>query len=328
MRRKRDAWLGALAIGLAAAAVFVARHRLQSLPHSVLRVPADKVAALVILSVLFIPLERLLPLHREQRVLRRGWQGDVLYFWFNSFFATAGTIVVILLVGSWMRAIVPGTVHHAIRSQPLPVQFVEAFFLSEVAEYWAHRTMHTVPWLWKFHAVHHGVDEMDWLASARLHPIDRAFTRSSAFLPLFVFGFSTVTVGAFTAFAALQALAVHANVRIHFRPLSYVLATPHFHHWHHAAEVVDKNFAAQLPVVDWMFGSLYVPREWPEGYGLEGDPIPVPYLQQLAWPFRRNAKVIDLPAIEAAEAAQRQSPDSTAASKPGKRASRSLRRSA
>ena len=59
-------------------------------------------------------------------------------------------------------------------------QFAEAVFLSEVGEYWAHRKMHTVPFLWRFHKVHHSVDQMDWLASARLHPVDRALTASAA----------------------------------------------------------------------------------------------------------------------------------------------------
>jgi sterol desaturase/sphingolipid hydroxylase (fatty acid hydroxylase superfamily) len=286
-----------------------------TIPSALLRVPAQKFLALLVLAVLFVPFERAFAL-RRQRVTRFAWRADILYFWFNSFFASAGTIVAIVLVGSWMHALVPRSMHHAITAQPAVLQFCEAFFLSEVAEYWAHRTMHTVPWLWRFHKVHHSVADMDWLASARLHPVDRAFTRSSAFLPLFILGFSHVTIGAFTLFAALQALAVHANVRFDFGPLRYILATPQFHHWHHAAEVVDKNFAAQLPVVDWMFGSLFVPAgQFPEGYGIE-EPAPEAYLRQLAWPFQRAA---------VAEPSPYPLP-STASSKPGKRASRSLRR--
>jgi sterol desaturase/sphingolipid hydroxylase (fatty acid hydroxylase superfamily) len=258
-----------------------------TLPRSVVLVPAKKVVALLLFAAIFIPLEKVFALHR-QRALRTAWRCDVMFFWLNSFFATAGTLIAVVLIGSWMRALLPDALHHAVRSQPSYVQFAEAIFLSEVGEYWAHRKMHTVPFLWRFHKVHHSVDEMDWLASARLHPVDRALTASAAFLPLFILGFSTTTIGVFALFAAFQALAVHANVRFTFPPLRYLLATPQYHHWHHAGEVYDKNYAAQLPLVDWMFRSLYVPgkgKQWPKSYGID-EPAPTDYLGQLAWPFR------------------------------------------
>jgi sterol desaturase/sphingolipid hydroxylase (fatty acid hydroxylase superfamily) len=258
-----------------------------TMPHSVVKVPVQKVAALVVFGVIFIPLEKMFALHK-QRTFRTSWRCDVLFFWLNSFFAVAGTLIAVAVLGIWMRALLPNAVHHAVRSQPVWAQFVEAVLLSEIGEYWAHRKMHTVPFLWRFHKVHHSVDEMDWLASARLHPVDRMLTASAAYLPLFILGFSTRTIGVFGLFAALQALAVHSNVRFTFPPLRYLLATPQYHHWHHASDLYDHNYAAQLPLVDWMFRSLYVPgkgKEWPRSYGIE-EPAPTDYLGQLAWPFR------------------------------------------
>jgi sterol desaturase/sphingolipid hydroxylase (fatty acid hydroxylase superfamily) len=265
-----------------------------SATHSLVQVPIKKVGALLLFAAIFIPLEKVFALHK-QRAMRPAWRCDVMFFWLNSYFATAGTLIAVALLGSWMHWLVPDAVHHAVTSQPAWAQFVEAVFLSEVGEYWAHRKMHTVPFLWRFHKVHHSVDEMDWLASARLHPVDRALTASAAFLPLFVLGFSTTTIGVFALFAALQAVAVHANVRFTFGPFRYILATPQYHHWHHAGEVYDKNYAAQLPLVDWMFRSLYVPgkgKQWPKSYGIDED-APTDYLGQLAWPFRAAEPVID-----------------------------------
>jgi sterol desaturase/sphingolipid hydroxylase (fatty acid hydroxylase superfamily) len=258
-------------------------------------VSPHKVGAFFVLMALFVPLERVFAL-RRQSVLRPAWRADIVYFWLNGFFASAGTFVAVALVGTWLRALLPSAAHHAIVRQPGMLQFAEAFLLSEISEYWAHRAMHTVPWLWRFHRVHHSVADMDWLASARLHPVDRALTRSCAFLPLFVLGFSHTTLGLFGLFAAVQALAVHANVRWTFGPLRYVLATPQYHHWHHVHwneagdEARNKNFASKLPFVDWLFRSLYVPRrQWPSRYGLD-DAVPHTYLGQLAWPFTAESK--------------------------------------
>jgi sterol desaturase/sphingolipid hydroxylase (fatty acid hydroxylase superfamily) len=262
-------------------------------PVALVQLSLTRTLALVLLAAVFVPLERLFP-RRELPVFRTRWRGDVVYFFVNNFFASAGTVIVVVAVGFGLRALVPHALHDAIGAQSIEVQFVEAFLLSEIAEYWAHRTMHVVPFMWRFHKVHHGITEMDWLASARLHPVDRAFTRSSAYLPLFVLGFSTSTIGLFAVFAAVQALAVHANVRFTFGPLSYLLATPQYHHWHHDADAAtNKNFAAKLPLVDWMFGSLYLPkRAWPTRYGID-ETSPESYVGQLLWPFASTKAVAE-----------------------------------
>jgi lathosterol oxidase len=87
-----------------------------------------------------------------------------------------------------------------------------------------------------------------------------------------------------------QATFIHANVGFEFGPLKWLFATPQFHHWHHAAEpeAVDKNFAVHLPVIDAVFGTAYLPRRWPQRYGISaGDQVPDGFLRQLVWPFRR-----------------------------------------
>jgi sterol desaturase/sphingolipid hydroxylase (fatty acid hydroxylase superfamily) len=70
-----------------------------------------------------------------------------------------------------------------------------------------------------------------------------------------------------------------------------VIGTPQYHHWHHAVEPIDKNFAIHLPIIDRLFGTLYLPKdEWPERYGIEGRPVPEGWGKQLLWPLRRLMK--------------------------------------
>jgi sterol desaturase/sphingolipid hydroxylase (fatty acid hydroxylase superfamily) len=82
---------------------------------------------------------------------------------------------------------------------------------------------------------------------------------------------------------------IHANVSWRFGLIRHILATPQYHHWHHAVEPVDVNFAVHLPVIDRIFRTQYLPRaRWPSAYGLAGPPVPSGYWSQLAYPFRRG----------------------------------------
>lgn len=246
------------------------------------------VFGLVAAAAIFVPIERLFSLH-PQRVLRAGWRTDVVHFVVNNVFTTIGLVVSVVAVGGTLHAVVPDSVRGAIAAQPWIAQFAEALVITTFAGYWAHRATHRVPLLWRFHALHHSIREMDWLAAARLHPVDQVFTRSCVVIPLYVLGFSRATFGAFLVFTTLQALFVHANVRLTFGPLRYVVATPEFHHWHHGNvdASYDTNFAGEFPFVDALFGTLHVPKgEWPARYGVDDD-VPPGYLRQLAWPFRR-----------------------------------------
>ena len=81
-------------------------------------------------------------------------------------------------------------------------------------------------------------------------------------------------------------------MRFRFGSLRYVVGTPEYHHWHHANEPVayNSNFAG-YPIVDKLFGTLYLPERWPSRYGID-DAAPSGYLHQLAWPFRREPRGI------------------------------------
>ena len=72
-------------------------------------------------------------------------------------------------------------------------RIVEALVLADLFAYASHRLFHVVPLLWRFHAIHHSSEHLDWLASSRLHLVDIVATRAVAFVPLYVMGFSQET---------------------------------------------------------------------------------------------------------------------------------------
>ena len=242
---------------------------------------------LAILAVIFIPLERLFALH-PHRVLRRGWRTDVVHFLVNGAALRIGMLVSVVVIGGFLRAFVPAPLRDAVAASPGWAQIAAGLTIATMGGYAGHRAAHEVPLLWRFHRVHHSSRELDWLAATHLHPLDETFTRSVAVLPLYALGFGRVSLGAFLILITLQAIFIHANVRVGFGPLRWVIGTPQFHHWHHAREpqAYNSNYAGEFPLLDALFGTLYFPaNRWPAQYGVD-DTQPDGYLRQIAWPFR------------------------------------------
>ncbi|MEW6641870.1 MAG: sterol desaturase family protein [Pseudomonadota bacterium] len=245
---------------------------------------------ILIACLVFVPLERLFALHREQKIFRRQWANDLLFLFLNGLVIKLGLVVVILAVVAATERFVPASVSGGISALPLWIQIPLAILLSDLGFYWVHRMFHVVPWLWQFHAIHHSIEELDWLAGARIHPVDQVVTKGVSLIPIFALGFSETAVGVYAAFYWWQTMFIHSNVRFRFGPLRWLFASPEFHHWHHSKDLAarDKNFAAQLPVLDAVFGSAYMPRgRMPTSYGLD-QPMPDRYVQQLLYPFLRR----------------------------------------
>jgi lathosterol oxidase len=246
---------------------------------------------LIIYSVVYIPLERLFAKHPEQPTFRKEWRVDFTYFFFNTLLLQATSLLTLqpaMIFFDWARA---PAVEQTVSALPLLVQIPLVLLVADFTQYWVHRAFHQLPWLWPFHAIHHSVETMDWLAGSRLHLVDVVVTRGLTYVPVYVLGFSQPAVVAYVFLVAVQATFIHANVRWEFPWIRRWVATPAFHHWHHAAEpqAVDKNFSVHSPLWDWVFGTYYLPDRWPETYGLCGKrDVPSSWLLQLLYPFRRQ----------------------------------------
>ena len=240
----------------------------------------------LLVAAVFVPLERLFALRKGQKILRAKWRLDLVYTFVNGALIAVGIMLLVVVAGSVFAYVVPERLRVAVSSQPFLIQLVEALVTADLMFYAAHRLFHTVPFLWKFHAVHHSIEEMDWLASARVHPFDQIVTKGASILPLVAFGFSGPVIAAHALIYSWQSYLLHSNVRIKFGLLKWVVASPEYHHWHHAnqRDAYDKNYAAQLSIIDKLFNTLYLPEgKAPEKYGID-EPVPRAYLSQLISP--------------------------------------------
>ncbi|MDG4874248.1 sterol desaturase family protein [Mesorhizobium sp. WSM4935] len=253
--------------------------------------------SLLITALIFVPIEHFFALRPSQRIFRKAFFNDLIYAVFNGVPITVGLIATVTLATSILGWLVPAFVGAAISSQPVWLQLLEIIVIADIGFYFTHRAFHAIPFLWNFHAVHHSIEELDWLAGHRIHPVDQILTKSASFVPVYLLGFSEESIALFVFIFHAHALLLHANVRLNVGPLRWFIASPQFHHWHHAREraAYDKNFAAQLAFIDVVFGTMHLPGKLvPECYGVD-DPIPSHYVEQLAYPLLPKGKINEVP---------------------------------
>jgi sterol desaturase/sphingolipid hydroxylase (fatty acid hydroxylase superfamily) len=239
-------------------------------------------------TLIFIFIEKLFALRRDQPVFRAEWQTDFHHFIVNhmvvGFILLATNLLVHKLFG-WAA-------NDGIRGWVAGLNFWVALLLiilvADTVQYWTHRGYHEVPLLWRLHAVHHSVKSMDWLAGSRQHILELLITRTLVLAPIYVFGFSKEVIDAYIVVVGFQAVFNHANVSVRLGPLRYVIVTPNFHHWHHSQddEAIDKNYAAHFAFIDYLFGTaVKSDRAWPDRYGVTGDYVPNGFWKQVKFPF-------------------------------------------
>ena len=249
----------------------------------------NSIAWLVLLGAAVGTLEHFWPAHPKQRFLRSDFVTDLLY-WLTPYFLYgpfAPKALTTFVSSVWVWATGSSVVGFVfIARQPLWAQAAEAFVLADFLSYWAHRWLHGRS-LWAFHAIHHGVVEMDWLSAIRNHPVNVVIQRLVLTLPLLVLGFPVMAILAMAPISALYNIFTHANLNWRFGKLGFLFVSPVMHRWHHSLETkgCNSNFGEALAIWDVMFGTFYVPDHLPQQLGLEDGP-PADIVGQTLWPIR------------------------------------------
>lgn len=175
----------------------------------------------------------------------------------------------------------------------LPFWWQAAFYMiaSDFLLYWIHRIFHGRN-LWRFHAIHHSAEDVDWTTAYRFHPVNLGLGVFFVDVLMFYLGLSPAVLLFLAPFQTMISLFVHANLNWTFGPLKYVVATPVFHRWHHSSPELggEKNFAPTFPFWDVMFGTFYMPQGvLPQVYGVDDPDFPPGFFQQLIYPFTKAA---------------------------------------
>lgn len=250
---------------------------------------------LLLMTLIFSPIEVLWPAYPKQSVFRPEWLLDVNYFLFTHLPIRITSFLILLPATALTGVLGNARLLALTGSLPWLLQFFLAILVADVAEYWIHRALHTVPWLWRFHAIHHSSKSLDWIAGSRAHIVDDLLIRGLMLIPM-MFMFSQNIIVAYLLFVTIHATWAHTNFGPSIKWLEPYLIFPRFHHWHHTSqqESFDRNFAIHFPWVDRLFGTYYCPADrWPDTYGLSNEAMPDGFWAQTLYPFtprkRRNA---------------------------------------
>jgi sterol desaturase/sphingolipid hydroxylase (fatty acid hydroxylase superfamily) len=179
--------------------------------------------------------------------------------------------------------------HGPLAELPLVVQMAIFLVVSDLLLYATHRLFHRRG-LWKYHAVHHSSQELEWISAARFHPVNLFLGSVAVDVVILLAGISPNVLLVVGPFTVAHSAFVHANLDWSLGPFRYVLASPVFHRWHHTAAERggEKNFAATFPVIDVLFGTFHMPRnELPDRYGVADRQFPTTFAGQLVYPFTR-----------------------------------------
>lgn len=204
-----------------------------------------------------------------------------------------GVVVGSWLLGAYALQIWPG-------DWPLALQLALALVIGELGQYWVHRLQHEVPWLWRFHALHHSAPRLYWLNAARFHPFDILINNFAAIVPLVALGAGEPVLVLWVLFAAIHGIFQHCNVPVRIGPLNWIFSMAELHRWHHSRLVVEsnRNYGQNLILWDVLFGTRFLPadREPPLDIGLTDLPrYPMTWLAQQLAPFRWSQVVSPTP---------------------------------
>ncbi|MCR6480410.1 sterol desaturase family protein [Variovorax sp. ZS18.2.2] len=170
---------------------------------------------------------------------------------------------------------------------PLLAQVVLALVVAELGLYFAHRSAHEWPPLWRFHALHHSVQRLWVVNTGRFHLIDSAFKAALGQIPLYLLGAPLAVFAWVGAVTAITGLLTHCNIELHTGWLDRIFSTPALHRWHHSKvlEEGNRNYGENLVLWDLLFGTYFhPPRRPPADIGIDGHVAPG-FLAQLLQPL-------------------------------------------
>ena len=251
-----------------------------------------------LMALIYVPIERLWPQYPIQGTFRDQWTLDVVYF--MSTHLPIQILSFLVLLPATQAVKYPGRAEY--RPCHRPHALAAAVLFGDRRRrcrgmdsiHWA---LHRVPFLWRFHSIHHSSKALDWIAGSRSHFCGRH--PGAGIHP------GSPDAGLF----AKHHLGVSdfRDPSRHVDPLQFSpqcqmaraisSSCRRYHHWHHSSqkEAIDKNFAIHFPWIDRLFGTHYYPEEWPARYGLDAEEIPKGFIRQTYEPFiKKNVRILKI----------------------------------
>lgn len=242
-----------------------------------------------------------MPWRKNQKKIRKDFWLDTFYMFFNFFLFSlivynAISNVAVAFFDDCLKALGINTLtFFAIEDFPYWSQLFILFLVRDFIQYFIHRLLHRVPFLWNFHKIHHSVKEMGFAAHLRYHWMETICYRSLEYIPLALIGFGIDDFILVHLFTLSMGHFNHSNVKIPLGIFKYVFNNPQMHIWHHGKVTATKhgvNFGLTLSIWDYLFKTHYIPSNGRDiELGFEDDEhFPKDFIGQEIYPLQRKIK--------------------------------------
>ncbi|MBT6746081.1 MAG: sterol desaturase family protein [Flavobacteriales bacterium] len=225
---------------------------------------------LIIISLIAWGLELAFPWRKNQAAIRKDFWLDGFYMFFNFFVFSIVISGVYQLLSNGFESI--GLTMQSIGLIDLSplhsgIGLLVFFIINDFVQWFTHIMLHKFPIFWRFHKVHHSVQEMGFAAHLRYHWMENILYKPLKTLVVMLLGgfepeqafivhFITIAIGHLN----------HANVKITWGPLKYLFNNPVMHLWHHSKDLPEGqnpgvNFGISLSLWDYVFKTAHVPED-------------------------------------------------------------------
>ena len=225
---------------------------------------------LIVISLVVWLLEIIFPWRKNQSRIRKDFWLDGFYMFFNFFIFSifiSGDYKAIGLFFSEMGITTKSLAVFNLSNWPAGIQLIVFFIILDFVQWLTHLLLHKYEVLWRFHKVHHSVKEMGFSAHLRYHWMENILYKPLKTLGVMLLGgfepeqayivhFIAITIGNLN----------HANIRITWGPLKYVLNNSVMHLYHHMKALPEDkskgiNFGISLSIWDFLFKTNYLPDD-------------------------------------------------------------------
>ena len=144
---------------------------------------------------------------------------------------------------------------------PKPLRLLGGIAAMDYGFYWWHVATHKVPFLWRFHRVHHVDPDMDASTAVRFHPVDMLVSLPWRLVQVRLAGVSPKSLRVWRNFFNFSVLFHHSNLRLPDgadERLAKVLTTPKMHGIHHSSvkDERDSNYTSGISLWDRLHGTF------------------------------------------------------------------------
>lgn len=141
---------------------------------------------------------------------------------------------------------------------PIWIEIILTVIILDFIIWGQHLLSHKIPFVWRFHRMHHTDRDLDVTTAVRFHPFEIIFSMFIKITAIYILGASAIAVIIFEIMLNGMAMFNHANLRIPFRIeniLRKFIVTPDLHRIHHSIYIDEhnKNFGFSLSIWDKIF---------------------------------------------------------------------------